>query len=62
MVLPPSQTTRTSNNNSQKPQTTQPAVPIIPPNPMDILRQHHMMLGDLNDKITELSSNSDLSK
>ena len=58
---PPSQTTRTSNNNSQKPQTTQPAVPIIPPNPMDILRQHHMMLGDLNDKITELSSNSDLS-
>ena len=58
---PPSQTTRTSNNNSQKPQTTQPAVPIIPPNPMEILKQHHMMLGDLNDKITELSNNSDLS-
>ena len=58
---PPSQTTRTSNNNSQTPQPIQQAVPIMPPNPMEILKQHHMMLGDLNDKITELSRNSDLS-
>jgi len=58
---PPPQTTRTSNNNSQKSQPTQPALPIMPPNPMEILKQHHMMLGDLNDKITELSNNHDLS-
>jgi len=59
---PPSQTTRTSNNNnSQNPRPTQQSVPVIPPNPMEILKQHHMMLGDLNDKITELSNNHDLS-
>ena len=47
---PPSQTTRQSSNNTPRP------VPIMPPNPMEILKQHHIMLGDLNDKITEIMS------
>ena len=47
---PPSQTTRQSSNNTPTP------VPIMPPNPMEILKQHHIMLGNLNDKITEIMS------
>ncbi|MDA7464165.1 hypothetical protein N8996_05190 [Candidatus Poseidonia alphae] len=49
---PPPQTTRNANNNAPAP--TQ--LPIMPPNPMEILKQHHIMLGDLNDKITEIMS------
>ena len=49
---PPPQTTRNANNIAPAP--TQ--LPIMPPNPMEILKQHHIMLGDLNDKITEIMS------
>lgn len=51
---PPPQTTRNANNNAPAPAPT--PLPIMPPNPMEILKQHHLMLGDLNDKITEIMS------
>lgn len=51
---PPPQTTRNANNNAPAPAPT--PLPIMPPNPMEILKQHHIMLGDLNDKITEIMS------
>jgi hypothetical protein len=53
---PPPQSTQQPNNNAPTRAPSRAPGPIMPPNPMDILKQHHMMLGDLNDKITEIMS------